>query len=130
MKDRSWFRLALRAIGLVMLGLSVPRLVALLASVVSTFVEYQGTWPPGYGMSYLLAAAESLVQGGFGVYLLFFADGLIRLCLRDLGVRCDNCQYSLVGVAGDRCPECGCEFKRPNESRADKPVVGPADPAN
>lgn len=112
MNDRSWFRLLIRAIGLIMLGLSVPRLVALGVSVINSLREYQGTLPSGYLEGYALAGAESAVQAAFGVYLLFFADGLIRLCLRDVGARCDNCQYSLVGVPGDRCPECGAPIRR------------------
>ena len=33
-----------------------------------------------------------------------------RGAIPNIGLKCDGCGYSLTGLTGDKCPECGDEF--------------------
>lgn len=118
MNDRSWFRLLVRGIGMVILGFSAPKVIVLVAGVIAALSSSgtQGVFQDDYLLQLVVAGLACLVQLAFGIYLLFFGDGLIRLCLRDVDARCVHCQHSLVGVAGDRCPECGSGIRPAREA--------------
>jgi hypothetical protein len=44
---------------------------------------------------------------------------LTRFCVTVIEPRCSECDYLLVGTAGNRCPECGTPFDRPPALAAD-----------
>lgn len=107
MVERAWFRLIVRALGILFLGLGTSELISFGHRLyMQVYYEHAaGSTTPllpwvSYGIS-------TLVQPAIGVYLLFFAEGLIRLCLRDSLGRCAYCTFDLRGVKGDVCPECG-----------------------
>ena len=107
MNPATWFRLAVRAIGLLLIGLGLP-------SVWSFFIFFlQSTptagspdGPSALTMVYYLPTY--LCQAGMGVYLLFFGDRLIRACVRDALTVCGVCAADLTKQPqGDTCAECG-----------------------
>ena len=110
MSDYSWFRLLLKAVGVFLLGMSVPMLLWWVGSVLADQVTRgAGSWalanwlPPaiGYGS-----------QAAIGLYLLFGAQHLIEYCLRGVRGRCAACGYPLAGLTADLCPECGTPIAR------------------
>ncbi len=108
MNDRSWFRLAVRVVGLIMMGLGAPHVLSLIGFILQTLSE-NGFGNFGFVFLFrsLIGGLGSCVQLGFGVYLFFFADGLIAACLRDTVGRCPACQYDFRGSTSPKCPECG-----------------------
>lgn len=109
MVDNAWFRLMIRGIGVLLLGLSVPSLfsfVGMIGSILGMDTGYRDYVSWTYG-GYILAG---VAQIAFGIYLLFFAEGLIRRCLSDTIGRCPMCQYDLKGQRNGKCPECGTDM--------------------
>ncbi len=131
MVDNAWFRLLLRGIGILLIALSIP-------SVVQA-VLYAAQWtmtsmPAGFGLenSWWISIAALLVgglsQAVFGIYLLFFGEGLIRRCLADTIGRCPVCQYDLKGKRTGKCPECGVDldpFAAPQPTSQVPPAAEP-----
>jgi len=109
MNDHSWFRLLVRALGLLVAGVSVPSLVRGISSF--AWAVFNQTQFAGQRASYLIFYASDMVGGMLqlllGIYLLFFADAFIRRCLLDIRDRCPTCQYDLRGITAPTCPECG-----------------------
>jgi hypothetical protein len=111
--DYHWFRLLLKAVGVLLLGLSIPKL---LWTVGSLLVAQTGV-QPGAGGWPLAAWLPSITgygsQAAIGLYLLFGAQRLIEYGLRGVRGRCAGCGYSLTGLTADLCPECGTPIARP-----------------
>ena len=116
MSDFGWFKLLIRALGVLFLGLAAPQLLRILASV---FIELVGARPglPRGGWDPLLVNLPSLVgygvQTAIGYYLLVRGALLIEHCLRGVRGRCAACGYNLKGITGPECPECGTAIRRP-----------------
>ncbi len=119
MSEFAWFKLLIRAVGVLLLGLAAPRLLQVLATVFfdvlgSTPTAQRGTWDP------LLRNLPALIgyglQTGIGFYLLAEGRMLIELCLRGISGRCTACGYDLATVAGTKCPECGNPFRHPTSA--------------
>lgn len=113
MVGNAWFRLIVRLVGVLLLGLAVPEVVQWVIYLGGMMFASDAR-TPSFGMdswywlwSYLGGALATAIQAAFGIYLLFFGERLIRRCLQDTIGRCPLCQYDLKGRAGDRCPECG-----------------------
>jgi hypothetical protein len=118
LNDPRWFKLLLRAIGVLLMGLSLPSLGSLGPYVVNLFE------PDAFGTPQKLpvrgwVAACAYIAGVFGqallgIYLLSGAPRLMRYCVRQVYSRCPGCDYDLSGVQGG-CPECGVG-KPPSEA--------------
>lgn len=116
MTDYGWFRLIVRAIGVLLIGLALPTAINYLAYAVSAIVSRD--WlalSAGEQLFAILGGlAGFLAQGAFGVYLLFGGSAIIRYCTRDISGLCGSCGYDLKNLDADRCPECGSPApKRP-----------------
>jgi len=112
--DYSWFRLLLRATGVLLIGLSLPTLLSQMIQVVAMWwapAAAPYTTPWAYAVRYTIPyVAGYLAQAAFGFYLLFGAERLIARCLRGVRGHCSNCGYDITAVTMDACPECGVEI--------------------
>lgn len=105
MKEAAFFRLLVRGIGVYILAVSgLPSLVSLVQFVYAAQSPPEGPTPIGYMVIYSI---WYLISPVIGVYLLFFADGLIRRCLLDAANRCSMCGRDGRGIADKKCPDCG-----------------------
>lgn len=121
MTDHVWFRLALRGIGVLLVGLSLPSvlgylgwLVVAVPALVAGSSDYSSEQTPMLLFSFVGVAT----QAGFGLYLLLGGERLFRYCTRDLLALCTSCGYDLHGLHADRCPECGTPAP-PHSARAE-----------
>ncbi|MCI0366395.1 MAG: hypothetical protein L0Y44_06815 [Phycisphaerales bacterium] len=110
MKHKTWFRLVIKAIGVLLIGLSITTLVSGLLHVGlqlialltggfffdSTFLEYQ--WPHYFG-----GAAQFV----FGLYLFFGGKWIVNKVIPSNRPYCPECGYDLSKSNGANCPECG-----------------------
>lgn len=125
MGDYAWFKLLVRAIGILLLGLSVPLILWTIGSILLEQFGY--AYPGQRSGDLLLVRLPGVVgygaQAGMGVYLLFGAQQLIEMCIAGVRYRCAACGYDIVGIQTGLCPECGTgiplprtEPKPPSES--------------
>jgi hypothetical protein len=113
MTEYAWFKLLVRGIGILLLGLSIPSLVTQVWWIITHLVSDSPRSLLEILSSVLGGLAYSLVQAAIGTYLLIGAEGLIRHCLRGLSDRCLGCGYPLAGLNAAACPECGLSLTRP-----------------
>jgi hypothetical protein len=111
MTDHSWFKLLVRAIGLLILGLGGP---SLLFSLTGLLVEVWDQSVAQYGvMRYVAVTLPPMLaygaQTAFGLYLFLGAERLISRCMRDVRGHCPACGYDLSSTSTGRCPECGTD---------------------
>jgi hypothetical protein len=120
MNDPRWFKLLLRAIGILLLGLSLPAVGSLVPYLTSQLDSniYGAPQPSSARMwaSVAVYVTGVLGQALLGLYLLTGAPHLMRYCVRQVYSRCPGCDYDLAGVQGG-CPECG--LGRPQSGVAD-----------
>ncbi len=112
MADYTWFRLLVKGIGIVVLGMGMPELISHISSLLQSLAMAGpggalagAPWffwytQAGFGIS-------SLLQIAFGLYLLFRGQWLVDRCLRSVYGRCPACDYDVRGVPAVTCPECG-----------------------
>jgi hypothetical protein len=109
MEHKTWFRLVLKAIGILIVCLNLPDLIyqiiylcsrwqsdPLYSSIDNSDLITQLTWP-----------ISSTVGCALGAYLLFGGKWLIDLCIPSNRPYCPGCGYELSNFAGASCPECG-----------------------
>ncbi len=102
-----WFRLLVRLTGIVLVGLSVPSVVAVVTPVIYTVGDGSGV-----NLAYYLAKAIApAVQLVLGLYLLFGGRWIVQHCLRGIDTVCPICAYDLGAVKDAACPECGFSFR-------------------
>lgn len=127
-------RIALRIVGLLLVGLAAPQAIASVLGVISllaypTAVSYY----PGYSMTdyligYVVEASGPLVQFALGIYLLAAGNGIMRICLSGLDqTRCARCGYAHAVAHDSPCPECGFRGLPVNASEAAPSEVRPGD---
>lgn len=119
MNDATWFRLLLRAIGIVLVGFAAPTIVSYCGSIASMFVD-RGRWGGGRlsGVSisemlymFLPSASGHLMMLGLGVFLFIAPRRFVRWCVNDTVGRCGMCGYDLRGLTNNtKCTECGTPF--------------------
>ncbi len=108
MRYKTTFRLAVRAIGLLMIAQSLPWMVEtglgllLMASIGSSPSWMSG----GYG------ALESLVRCAIGAYLFAGPRWIVNFAIPGNRPYCPECAYDLTGAVGSLCPECGTQIPR------------------
>ena len=108
MNDSHWFKLLVRGIGVLLIGLAIPSVIALFgtAAMVANAANLTGNPSMDQWVWVLSGILGTLAQLGFGVNLLFGAPRLVRYCLRQVNSRCGACDYDVRGLRGV-CPECG-----------------------
>ncbi len=107
MKHKTWFRLMLKAIGILLIGLSIPRVTEIMIVVVNDALSGLTPLVPGPIGWNLFAVSGPLIQFFFGVYLLFGGKWIANLAIPSNRPYCPECGYDLSENSGDTCPECG-----------------------
>lgn len=125
MKGPHWFTLLVRAIGLLVLGMTIPH-VGTAVSTLAIFFEPMfgagaGTAKSYYTIVAVGTAGSTAASLAFAVYLLAGAPHIVRYCLRGADGRCPRCDYSLAG-SPDHCPECGWS----DQSDGARPATSPS----
>jgi hypothetical protein len=106
--DATWFRLAVRGIGVLLVAWGAPSLVSGALQVLQFMFRQPGMSTYGFDWTWLLPLIGGpLVQVIIGVYLLIGARGLITYCCRGALGMCPACNYDVRDVPGSTCPECG-----------------------
>ena len=114
--DFAWFKLMVRLVGILLIGLGGPMVIwhigRLLAASVpdspmrtSASLHYE-LYSVGPG---LLAYGS---QVAMGLYLLLKGDWIIRKVVAQINGRCAVCGYDLANLKGSSCPQCNTPFKR------------------
>ncbi len=120
MKHKTWFRLVLKAIGVLLIGLTIPTLSevtifllnSLLVGVTPLFVprSFGGTWLG------VLRVVGPILQFIFGLYLLLGGKWIVNLCIPSNRPYCPECGYDLSKATSANCPECGVKLPRDNST--------------
>lgn len=123
MKHRTWFRLALKAIGVLLIGYSIS-VVFHLAALLYELVVHGEAWLPGihyafgevtiieeiiWGALYMLQMLSPLL---IGLYLVLGGKWLVNVAIPLDRPYCDKCGLDLSDATGTRCPECGSAIAR------------------
>ncbi len=111
MKHKTWFRLVIKAIGVLLIGLSL-REMSMLAFwvVVWLFDESQTSlrgMSPQYSFANVAYALPDLAVFAFGMYLFFGGAWIVNKCIPSNKPYCAECGYDLSQSTGERCAECG-----------------------
>lgn len=111
MKHKTWFRLVVKAIGLLLMGFSltslIPGTIHLVVSIVpflSDEVFGSGVIPLWFNWPYFIGGA---VQFAFGLYLFFGGKWIVNKVIPSNRRYCPECGYDLSKSNGANCPECG-----------------------
>ena len=122
MKHKTWFRLVLKAIGILLLGISLPDLIdaVLMFSDIafnwSALVAGTGTRASlltGHNMAAAIAQSlPGLAQAAFGSYLFFDGKWILNKAIPSNVPYCPDCGYDLSKNSTGRCPECGVTLAR------------------
>ena len=120
MTTPSWFRVCVRLLGVLFLGLSLPTLLLVLRPIIESYQYASSPGQPALWWRLIgefVGASGTLAQVWFGWYLLFRGEQLIRYVVRDARQRCPECQYSTKGLTDATCPECGGPIAPAHASR-------------
>ncbi len=120
MKHKTWFRLVLKAIGILLVGLSLPDLVKFVAQMghfsVGSFASGRFPVPPPptwwWVWNLVPEVIGHLLQLGLGLYLLFGGKWIVNLCIPSNRPYCPECGYDLSKAGSANCPECGVKLPR------------------
>lgn len=118
MSEFAWFKLLVRLVGLLLVGLSVPMLLwyigrFLAASIPGSPGRTSGSFD--FELYNTLPGVLSYgVQAGFGAYLFFRGEWVIQRVLAEIHGRCAACGFDLSGTRGGSCPECNTPIGRAN----------------
>jgi hypothetical protein len=114
MKHKTWFRLVIKAIGILLIGLSLPGIGQALGFIVYLAI---GDKPSSLSRDtfWLLQGlyyAGSVVQLALGLYLLLGGKWIVDRCIPSNRQYCPDCGYDLSRSSSDRCAECGTLLPR------------------
>lgn len=112
MKHKTLFRLALKAIGILLLGFAIPQLTETATLTLAYLREYfyfgvAPNWAVGDPLLFSSRPIGGLLQVAFALYLLFGGRWIVDRCIPSNRPYCPECGYDLSSSGGDRCVECG-----------------------
>jgi hypothetical protein len=106
MKDYRWFKIMVRAFGLLLVGMSIPYLTSAIEYAFTVFGSGAMGSASMFWPRVAAYAVGALGQLLLGLYMLSGAPKFVRYCVDQADKRCIRCDYDLTGLAGT-CPECG-----------------------
>ena len=108
MKQFTWFVLTIKAIGVLLIGMSLSSLLYPLQWIGMFFDDQTGAYG-GVGriIAYFIVSLGPLAQFVFGLYLLLGGRRIISRCIRMVDGHCIVCGYDVRGLDAKVCPECG-----------------------
>jgi hypothetical protein len=104
MKHKTWFRLVIKAIGVLLLGFSIPEIVQVMSYFLLVDWPSTGTFV-SYNWIYGIIAPS--LQTAIGAYLLIDGRWIIDKSIPSNRPYCPECGYDLSQSRGEKCPECG-----------------------
>jgi predicted RNA-binding Zn-ribbon protein involved in translation (DUF1610 family) len=128
MKHRTWFRLALKAIGILLIGSSIDTvfhfgtiLYGLVVHGESWFFSVRYARTSGSLFGDFLRGALNLLQMLspllIGLYLVLGGKWLLNMVIPLDRPYCGGCGLDVSRMSGTRCPECGAAIERPEMQR-------------
>jgi hypothetical protein len=115
MKHKTWFRLVLKAIGILIVCLNLPDLIY---QIIYLCTRWQQSDPLSSGptdgdlIAQLTWPISSSLGCALGAYLLFGGKWLVDLCIPSNRPYCPGCGYELSNSTTAICPECGERLHR------------------
>lgn len=117
MKHKTWFRLVLKAIGVLLIAWGLPNLVGDIVSYVVWRVQqvtagmaYAGIEPEW--LAILLHLLESVIKVAIGLYLLLDGKWLLDKIIPSNRPYCPDCGYDLSESGNPAaCSECGTKLQ-------------------
>jgi hypothetical protein len=112
MKHKTWFRLVIKAIGVLFVGMSIPTVAAGIANLNSMFSSRSFS---GYVQALMVQAVwlcGSFLQLALGLYLFFGGKWIVDRAIPSNRPYCPECGYDLSKSNGTVCPECGVTLPR------------------
>jgi len=115
MKYKTAFRLALKAIGVLVIAQHLPMAIISTCSVsVTILTEGMLGFGPMSTLSWELQTGIMYVMGALvGCYLLFGGRWIVDRAIPSNRPYCHECAYELTGNVTGVCPECGTVNKAP-----------------
>ena len=107
MKHKTWFRLVIKAIGVLLVGLSVENAVYWLARFLDEMGQPIGTLYPNRFWNVVPGLLGAALQLGFGLYLFLGGRWIVDKAIPSNRPYCPECGYDLSAAGGSACPECG-----------------------
>ncbi len=117
MKHKTWFRLVLKAIGVLLIGLTIPTLSQVVLFILYNFMVGVTPLfvPRSFGRQWITVAGPMLLFI-FGLYLLFGGKWIVNLCIPSNRPYCPECGYDLSKATSANCAECGVKLPRGNST--------------
>ena len=123
-RHKTWFRLVLKAIGVLLIGFGIPEVLRNTIGIMDllaknggwTFITPYGSstaFGPGTPSPYWLLfwqALPDLAQIALGLYLLLGGKWLLNKIIPSNRPYCHECGYDLSKNQSANCPECGVEL--------------------
>ncbi|MEE8154231.1 MAG: hypothetical protein V3T53_04645 [Phycisphaerales bacterium] len=116
MRHKTWFRLVLKAIGVLLIGFAASG-VATLFTNVGYLAMYGDPFGVGGGRTtnwiywqFMSPHVGDLVQLGLGLYLLFGGRWIADVAIPSNRPYCPECGYDIAEATGKCCPECGVQI--------------------
>lgn len=114
MKHKTWFRLVLKAIGILLIAMSLPALGQAVGALAYALMDTSMnlSFPDNYWVVQASFYAGGLAQFAFGLYLILGGKWIVDRAIPSNRPYCPECGYDMSRTQGARCPECGVELPR------------------